>query len=165
MFDHILLAIDDSPASEMATVYAGALATHGRSSVHVFHVNEYLVTGRGVTLRTRDEARALVAQAVEQLGQAGVPADGSSCVASYRHVPARIVETALAHGADAIVLGSRRERGLSRLFSPQVRERTTRLSVLPMLTAPSPLGRIRPGVPFADVIEAELAQMLAAPPA
>ena len=80
---------------------------------------------------------------MEQLGQAGVRADGSSCVASYRQVPTCIAEAALAHGADAIVLGSRRQRRLGRLFSPQVRERTTRLSLLPVLTAPSPLGRIR----------------------
>ena len=47
--------------------------------------------------------------------------------------------TALERSADAIVLGSTRSRRLGRLFSPQVRERTTRLTALPVLTAPSPL--------------------------
>jgi hypothetical protein len=49
------------------------------------------------------------------------------------------VTTALERSADAIVLGSTRNRRLGRLFSPQVRERTTRLTALPVLTAPSPL--------------------------
>lgn len=163
MFEQILLAIDDSPASEMATAFAGAVATHGQGRVHVFHVNEYLVSGRGVTLSTRDEARSLVAIAVQQLADAGVSADGSAVVASYRQVSNCIAEAALTRGADVIVLGSRRQRRLGRLFSPRVRERTTRLSLLPVLTAPSPLGRIRADVSFDEVIEAELAQMLAAP--
>ena len=46
---------------------------------------------------------------------------------------------ALERSADAVVLGSTRNRRLGRLFSAQVRERTTRLTSLPVLTAPSPL--------------------------
>jgi nucleotide-binding universal stress UspA family protein len=163
MFEQILLAIDDSPASDMAAAFAGALATQGQGAVHVFHVNEYLVSGRGVTLHTRDEAMELITRVVLQLREAGVRAAGSSCVATYRQVPHRIAETALARGADAIVLGSRRERRLSRLFSLQVRERTTRLTALPVLTAPSPLGRIRAAGSFHSTIEAELAHLLATP--
>jgi Universal stress protein family len=53
--------------------------------------------------------------------------------------PARIVAAAYERSADAIVLGSNRNRRLARLFSTRVRERTTRLSSLPVLTAPSPL--------------------------
>ena len=64
---------------------------------------------------------------------------GSVCVSAYRGVPERIATTALERSADAIVLGSTRHRRLGRLFSPQVRERTTRLTALPVLTAPSPL--------------------------
>ena len=45
----------------------------------------------------------------------------------------------LEKSADAIVLGSTRNRRLGRLFSGQVRERTTRLTALPVLTAPAPL--------------------------
>ncbi|HXN59198.1 MAG TPA: hypothetical protein VN886_01985, partial [Acidimicrobiales bacterium] len=45
--------------------------------------------------------------------------------------------------AGAIVLGSTRNRRLRRLFSAQVRERTTRLTSLPVLTAPAPL-RVTP---------------------
>jgi nucleotide-binding universal stress UspA family protein len=139
MFDRILLALDDSPAGEMATVFAGALGRRTGASVHVLHVNERLVGGYGVTLRSRMEAMDLVTGAVHQLVDAGVRAGGSICVSSYRHVPERIVAAAHERTAGAIVLGSHRRRKLGRLFSPRVRERTIRLSSLPVLTAPAPL--------------------------
>jgi nucleotide-binding universal stress UspA family protein len=139
MFDRILLALDGSPAGEMATIFAGALASRTGASVHVLHVNERLVGGSGVTLSSRTEATDLVTGAVRQLVDAGVRADGSICVSSYRHVPDRIVATAHERAAGAIVLGSNRNRRLGRLFSARVRERTTRLSSLPVLTAPAPL--------------------------
>jgi nucleotide-binding universal stress UspA family protein len=139
MFDRLLLALDDSPAGEVATLFATALARRTGASVHVLHVNERLVGGNGVTLHTRLESTELVSAAVHQLAEAGVRAGGSVCVSSYRGVPARIVATALDRSADAIVLGSTRNRRWARVFSPQVRERTTRLTALPVLTAPSPL--------------------------
>ncbi len=139
MFARILLALDDSPAGEVATLFAAALARRCEATVHVLHVNERLVGGNGVTLRSREEATALVSGAIEQLAEAGVRAGGSVCVSSYRGVPNRIVATALERSADAIVLGSTRNRRLGRLFSGQVRERTTRLTALPVLTAPAPL--------------------------
>jgi nucleotide-binding universal stress UspA family protein len=139
MFDRILLALDDSPAGEVAALFSVALARRTGASVHVLHVNERLVGGRGVTLRSRQESTDLVEKAVRQLAEGGVRADGSVCVSSYRDVPRRIVAAALERSADAVVLGSTRNRRLGRLFSAQVRERTTRLTSLPVLTAPSPL--------------------------
>jgi nucleotide-binding universal stress UspA family protein len=139
MFDRILLALDDSPAGEMAIVFAGAVARRTGASVHVLHVNERLVGGHGVTLRSRLEATELVTGAVRQLGEAGVPAGGSVRVSSYRHVPERIVASAHERAAGVIVLGSNRNRRMGRLFSTRVRERTTRLTSLPVLTAPAPL--------------------------
>ncbi|HEY1652777.1 MAG TPA: universal stress protein [Acidimicrobiales bacterium] len=139
MFDRILLALDDSPAGEVALLFAGALARRTGASVHVLHVNERVVAGAGTTLRTRDEVSDLVTSAVRQLADIGVPASGSACVAWHRGVPARIVAKAEGEAADAIVLGSTRRRLWGRLFAAQVRERTTRLSSLTVLTAPSPL--------------------------
>jgi nucleotide-binding universal stress UspA family protein len=139
MFDRILLALDDSPAGEVATVFAAALARRTNATVHVLHVNERLVGGNGVTLHSRHEAAGLVTAAVQQLADAGVRAGGSVRVATYRGVPVRIVGAAQERRADAIVLGSNRNRRLGRLLSHRVRERTTRLTSLPVLTAPSPL--------------------------
>jgi nucleotide-binding universal stress UspA family protein len=134
-----LLALDDSPAGEIALLFAGALARRTSASVHVLHVNERIVAGNGTTLRTRAEASELVTNAVRQLAAVDVRADGSACVASYREVPARIVAKAVDVSADGIVLGSIRNRRWGRMFAAQVRERTTRLTSLPVLTAPSPL--------------------------
>lgn len=139
MFDRLLLALDDSPAGEVATFFASALARRTGASVHVLHVNERLVGGNGVTLRSSRESTALVSSAVRQLAETGVRAGGSVRVSSYRGVAQQIVTAAQQRSADAIVLGSTRNRRLGRLFSGQVRERTTRLTPLPVLTAPAPL--------------------------
>ena len=139
MFDRLLLALDDSPAGEVATLFCAALASRTGATVHVLHVNERLVGGNGVTLRSRQESTELVETAVRHIAEAGVCADGSVCVSSYRDVPRRIAATALERSAGAVVLGSTRNHRLGRLFSARVRERTTRLTALPVLTAPSPL--------------------------
>ena len=139
MFTRLLLAIDDSSGSEVATAFATALARHHGASVHVFHVNEYLVGGRGPTLRTQADATALLAGVVHELRTAGLTATGSSIRATYREVPRRIAAAAQERGCDAIVLGAERHRRLGRLFSPNVCARTSRLTSLPVVTAPSPL--------------------------
>ena len=95
MFDRLLFALDDSPGGEVATLFTAALARRTGASVHVLHVNEQLVGGNGVALRSRQEATDLVSLAVRQLADAGVRAGGSVCVAPYRRVPQRIVTTAL----------------------------------------------------------------------
>jgi nucleotide-binding universal stress UspA family protein len=164
MFNRLLLAIDDSPGSEVATAFATAVARHHDASVHVFHVNEYRVGGRGVTLLTRDEATDLLTDAVQQLRAAGVRATGSSVVASYRDVASRIAAAAHERTVDGIVLGSERHGRLGRIFSPHVRARTTRLTSLPVLTAPSPLsvpaGR---GLSLDDVASLQVPQQTVVP--
>ncbi|MGO9457305.1 MAG: universal stress protein [Acidimicrobiales bacterium] len=139
MFDKLLLAIDDSPGSEVAVIFATALAQRCSASVHVLCVNELQVSGRGLTLLTKEESLALVGDAVLGLQAVGVRASASVQVASYRHVARRIAETAHERGVDAIVLGSERHRRTGRLFSSGVRARTTRLTSLPILIAPAPL--------------------------
>jgi nucleotide-binding universal stress UspA family protein len=161
MFERILLALDDSPAGEVATAFTGALAQRAQreTSVHVLHVNERVVGGHGVTLHTRHEATDLVTGAVRQLADNGVRASGSVCVSSFRGVPGRIVAAAAERSAGAIVLGSDRRRRLGRLFSAQVRERTTRLTSLPVLVAPAPL-RVTSSLGAGDLWEGTLDQVL-----
>lgn len=140
MLKRLLLALDDSPANEVATAFAVALARHASASVHVLHVNEHLVSGRpGETLSTRDEVTTLLTTAVDQLRLWGIATSASATVANYRDVPKCIAETAQERDVDAIVLGSNRRKLFSRVFSAKVRERTTRLTPLPILVAPSPL--------------------------
>ncbi len=130
MFDRILLALEDSPSGEMAALFAGALARRTGASVHVLHVDDRLVV---------DGAEDLVTRAVHELADSGVRASGSVRASTHRGVPGLIVAEARRRSADAIVLGSNRHRRLSRLFSSRVRERTTRLTSLPVVTAPAPL--------------------------
>jgi nucleotide-binding universal stress UspA family protein len=139
MIQRLLLAIDDSPSSEVAVDFGTAFAKRCSASVHVLHVNEYLVGGVGTTLLTTAEATELVTKAVEQFHEAGVKASGSVAVAPYREVAARITKCAYGQQADAILLGSHRRQRLGRLFSSQIRERTIRLTSLPVFAAPSPL--------------------------
>ena len=147
MFDRILLALDDSPAGEVALLFAGALARRTGASVHVLHVNERIVAGNGITLRTRDEASDVGHRRRPTAGRARRDGpSGSACVASTAASPARIVAKAV----DG--LGGRHRprlhpnRRWGRLFAAQVRERTTRLTSLPVLTAPvAPPGHALPG--------------------
>jgi nucleotide-binding universal stress UspA family protein len=167
MFERILLALDDSPSGELATAFAGALAQRagagtrvgGGASVHVLHVNEGLVGGHGLTLKTRQEAIDLVTAAVRQLADAGVRAGGSVWVSTYRDVPGRIVAVAAERSAGAIVLGSTRRRRWGRLFSAQVRERTTRLTSLPVLVAPAPL-KVAASLGHDDIRDGSVDQVL-----
>jgi nucleotide-binding universal stress UspA family protein len=139
MFERFLLAIDDSPASQVETSFAIALARQHQASVRVFHVNEYLFGGRGVTVESRAEASRLVSDVVDQLREAGIEASGIWAVATCFNVANRISEEAAQCSANAILLGSHRHRHLGRLFNRGVRERVTRVTSLPVLTAPSPL--------------------------
>jgi nucleotide-binding universal stress UspA family protein len=105
----------------------------------VLFVNERLITGRDLLLLTRAEASELITAAVDRLREAGVEATGTVRPASHRHVATTISDAARECDADAIVLGSRRRRRAGRVFSSRVRERTLRVTSLPVLTAPSPL--------------------------
>jgi nucleotide-binding universal stress UspA family protein len=103
------------------------------------HVNQYVVGGRGITVLTEKEAAELVDRSVGQLRDLGVDAVGFVRRATAFNLPRVIIDTARATDADALVLGSTRRRGLAALFGHGVRERVTRLSPFPVLTAPGPL--------------------------
>ena len=139
MLQRFLVAIDGSESGNVALDFATAVARQASGSIRVLLVNEQLIGSRNLLLFTRDEATALITDAVERLREAGIQGSGSVRPAAHRHVAAMISAEAQRYGADAIVLGSRRRRRLGRFFSSQVRERTTRATSLPVLTAPSPL--------------------------
>jgi nucleotide-binding universal stress UspA family protein len=147
MFHQLLVAIDDSPADPVAVSFAIAKAREHSSSVHVVHVNQYQVGGRGFTVRTETEATALLDRAVDDLRMSGVAATGSIVRGTCFDVATRIVESAQAWSASAIVLGSHSHRRLRR--GRGVREQVAKLSPVPVLSAPAPLkvpGKARPGV-------------------
>jgi len=152
MFERFLLAIDETTAGEVGISFATALAHRHGASVHVFHANEFIIGGRGVTAETHAEANRLVENAVDQLRAAGIEANGESVLANCFTLAPRIAEAASRVGADAILFGSHRHRWLTRFFGKGVRERVTRITPLPVLTAPSPLKiRGRRNGPDAEV--------------
>ncbi|MGA8370464.1 MAG: universal stress protein [Acidimicrobiales bacterium] len=139
MFQRLLVAIDDTERSDITLSFATAVAKERGAVVHLFYVNEFAVGTGGMPLHTNEEAVALLTRAAEQLRAEGIRVTGSARRASYRQVPQRIATAADEFGADAIVLGSRRRNRCIRLFSGRVRERTVRLTSLPVIMAPAPL--------------------------
>ena len=139
MFNRILLAIDDSPAGPAAVSFAIAMANDSGASVHVVHVNEFLVGGRGHTVETRLEAAAVLQDAVSEFEAAGVSATGVVITSSCFNVARHVADLAQGERADVIVLGSRRRSRLGGLRGKSMRERITGLTSLPVLAAPPPL--------------------------
>ena len=139
MFNHILLAIDDSPSGPAAVSFAMAMANNSQATVHVVHMNEFVVGGRGHTVETRDEAARVVAEAVAELKEVGVEASGQVGLSNCFAVADHVVEIADQSSADVIVVGSRRRSRWGGLRGQGVRERITELTSLPVMTAPPPL--------------------------
>jgi nucleotide-binding universal stress UspA family protein len=139
MFDRILLAIDDSSSGPAAVSFTIAMARSSCATVRVVHMNELVVGGRGQTVETRGEADQVVSQAVAELNEAGVEATGVVSLANCLTVAHHIVERADEFSADVIVVGSRRRRRWASLRSMGVGELITKLTPLPVMTAPRPL--------------------------
>jgi len=141
MFQKLLVAIDNTERSDVALSFATAIAQQCSAAVHVLHVNEFVVGTRGMTLFSDEKDIQRVTEAIGQLRSEGIKTSGSVRRALYRHVAPCIALMATEISADAIVLGTGRNRRFGRLFAPQVRERTIRLTSLPVIVAPSPLVR------------------------
>ena len=144
MFKHILLAIDDSPSGSAAVSHAIAMAGDA-GAVHVIHVNEFAVGGRGHTVETRKEAAAVLETALADLRAAGVSASGVVVTSTCFNVARRITDEAHTWPADVIVVGSRRRSRLGGLRGKGTRDRITGLTSLPVMTSPPPLRLDRRG--------------------
>ena len=140
MWDRLLLAIDQFESGQTALKAAERLALTADAEVRVIHVRELSRWARVLPLETPAEADSLVDEAVFSLRLAGVGAEGRACSLPDDQVPRRIVEESLCWICDAIVLGSRRLHGVSRLSGRGVRDRVLRLSPLPVIVAPTPLN-------------------------
>lgn len=138
MFRRVLLALDSGDAGPVATSFTVALARACDAAVQVVHVNEYLAGGRGATCESNAEAVQVVAAAVAEMQEAGVPAAGATYRTATFDVAAAICDLAVQCRADVIVLGSRRRR-FGALPRRSMRDRVTRRTQLPVLLAPAPL--------------------------
>ena len=114
MLEKILLAVDESEHARKVVSAAAELARAGGGTVHVLHVHEVVFASATVDDDSPEAARRLVDEVVQELGQAGVAAEGS--VRSTTAGPARaILEYARDLDATLIVLGSRGLGGLRSL--------------------------------------------------
>ena len=110
MYDKILVAVDHSEISDRAVLAARDLAVLSKGEVWVLHLREREVavkTGVAMTAESADEANAAVSVAVEVLTQAGVKAHGDIRTTLFGYAAREIVDDAIEHDADVIVMGSR----------------------------------------------------------
>ena len=110
MYDKILVAVDHSEISDRAVLAARDLAVLSKGEVWVLHLREREVavkTGMAMTAEGADEANAAVSAAVEVLTQAGVKAHGDIRTTLFGYAAREIVDDAIEHDADLIVMGSR----------------------------------------------------------
>src|ERR1700730_9473205 len=110
MYDKILVAVDHSEISDRAVLAARDLAVLSKGEVWVLHLREREVavkTGVAMTGETADDANAAVSAAVEVLTQAGVKAQGEIRSTLFGYAAREIVDDAIEHDADVIVMGSR----------------------------------------------------------
>jgi nucleotide-binding universal stress UspA family protein len=140
MWDRLLFAIDQYESGQTALEFTAGLAAATGTDVRVIHVRELSGLARVPPLESPAEADSLVDQAVFSLRLAGVGAEGRACSLPEDQIARRIVEESLYWVCDAIVLGTRRLRGVSRLSGRGVRDHIFRLSPLPVVAAPAPLS-------------------------
>jgi nucleotide-binding universal stress UspA family protein len=148
VFQRILLALEPGDSGPVATSFTIALARSCNAAVQVVHVDEYVARGRGVTCAARaggtGVAASVVAAAMAEMEDAGVPAAGATYRIATFDVAAAIGDLADQCRADVIVLGSRRRR-FGSLLRRSMRDRVTRHTQLPVLLAPAPLNVGRDG--------------------
>lgn len=138
MWDRLLFAIDHFESGQTALDFVAGVAAATDASVRVLNLREIPRMTRVPPLETPTEADQLVRDAVHSLQRRGVAAEGRYASVLQEHVARRIVDEASWWECQAIVLGSRRLRGIGRLSGRGVRERILRLSSLPVLVAPTP---------------------------
>jgi len=136
MYDKILVAVDHSEISDRPLLTARDLAQLSRGEVWVLHLREREVAARGGMTwsdETQDEADTKVAAAVDQLTEAGVKAHGEVRNALFGHAARNIVDDAMQHDVDVIVMGSRGRGDLAGLVLGSTAHKVIHLTDRPVL--------------------------------
>lgn len=115
---HILCCFDGSEHADVALASATDLATRLSADLSILVVN--VAFGRSprgpiALIWTDDEAQAILTKGCETAAKNGLKPVNAAVVAA-REVSTGIIDHALAHRIDAIVIGTGDKRGLSRLF-------------------------------------------------
>ena len=134
MFDRILVAIDHSEISDPALAAARDLALLSKGEVWVLHLREReIATKTGVVLtdETADEASAAVA--ADKLTVAGVKAHSHVGTTIFGYAARSIVDDAIEHDVDVIVMGSRGRGDLAGLVLGSTAHKVIHLTDRPIL--------------------------------
>ena len=140
--NRLLLAIDQFDSGQVALVFGRSCArgwcrSHGAACARTSRAPAGALPGEP------DRCAALVDEAVFCLRQAGISGDARMRSARADHVARWIVYESHESRCDAIVLGSRRLRGIERASGRGVRERVIRSTQLPVLVAPAtPINKV-----------------------
>lgn len=136
MYDKILVAVDQSPASDRAVLAARDLAELSHGEVWVLHLREFELGGKAGALPAREtpgEAGAEVAASVEVLTQAGVKAHGIVKNTMYGHAAREIVADAIELDCGVIVMGSRGRGDLAGLVIGSTAHKVIHLTDRPVM--------------------------------
>jgi nucleotide-binding universal stress UspA family protein len=136
MYDKILVAIDNSKMSDRAVLAARDLALLSKGKVWVMHLREREIgvkTGVAFSDETQAEADAEVAGALEVLAKAGVKAHGEVGTTIYGYAARVIVDNAIDHDVDVIVMGSRGRSDLAGFILGSTAHKVLHLTDRPVL--------------------------------
>jgi nucleotide-binding universal stress UspA family protein len=136
MYDKILVAVDHSEISDRAVLAARDLALLSKGEVWVLHLREREIATRTAMViadETLDEAKASVAAVVDKLTAAGVKAYGEVRNTLFGYAGREIVDDAIQHGVDVIVMGSRGRGDLAGLILGSTAHKVIHLADRPIL--------------------------------
>jgi nucleotide-binding universal stress UspA family protein len=133
-FSRVLAPVTYHPFSEAMSL-AASLGEH----VRVLHVVQYhnALHGGGFSFEPEHEAARLVQAAAFDLHLKGATASTAVVRAPVHSVASSILQDAIKWGAEAIVLGSYRDRGIGKLKGKGIREHIVRNSNLTVVVAPT----------------------------
>lgn len=135
MYERMVVAIDHSPATGRVLTAARDLARLSQGQVWVVHVREHQGAGRGGVMasETIDEAHRAVDAAVAELAEAGVRAQPDIRYALTGHAASEISDSARAHDAGVIVMGSRGRSDLAGVLLGSTAHKVIHLTDRPVL--------------------------------
>ena len=136
MYDKILVAVDHSEASDRALLAARDLALLSKGEVWVLHLLEREIatrTASSLAMRRRMRPAPQVTAAVDKLTAAGVKAHGDLGHTIFGYAARSIVDDAIEHDVDVIVMGSRGRGDLAGLVLGSTAHKVIHLTDRPVL--------------------------------
>jgi nucleotide-binding universal stress UspA family protein len=136
MFDKILVAIDHSEISDRALAAARDLALLSKGEVWILHLREReIITKTSVVMtdETEPEATSMIEAAVDKLTGVGVKAHGEVGHTIFGYAARSIVDDAVEHDVDVIVMGSRGRGDLAGLVLGSTAHKVIHLADRPVL--------------------------------